>query len=95
MISILCCVAAYSCAPQRSVLEDRRKSREISLEAPNLIGDPMRHFNQKNRHEIKDNHRDIWATVLFSDAETFSELSRRGFYLVDMRGEVWTMRRAA
>ena len=55
----------------------------------------MRHFNRKNRHEIKDTYLGIWATVLSSDAETFSELSRRGFYLVDMRGEVWTMCRAA
>jgi len=55
----------------------------------------MRHFDRKNRHEIKDAYRDIWVTVLFSDSETFGELSRRGFYLVDMRGEVWTMCRAA
>jgi len=25
--------------------------------------------------------------------DTFSELSRNGFYLVEMRGDVWTMRR--
>ena len=55
----------------------------------------MRHFDQKNRHQIKDAYLGIWATVLFSDAETFSELSRCGFYLVDMSSEVWTMRRAA
>jgi hypothetical protein len=55
----------------------------------------MRHFDRKNRHEIKDAYRDIWATVLSSDAETFGELSRCGFYLVDMSSEVWTMCRAA
>ena len=55
----------------------------------------MRHFDRNNRHEIKDAYLGRWATVLFSDAETFGELSRRGFYLVDMRGEVWTMHRAA
>lgn len=55
----------------------------------------MRHFNQQNRHEIKDATVGQWATVLSSDSETFSELSRNGFYLVDMSGEVWTMRRAA
>jgi len=55
----------------------------------------MRHFNLQNRHEITDAKLCIWATVLSSDSETFSELSRNGFFLVDMSGEVWTMRRAA
>jgi len=55
----------------------------------------MRHFNPQNRHEIPDAKLCVWATVLSSDSETFSELSRNGFYLVDMSGEVWTMRRAA
>jgi len=55
----------------------------------------MRHFNQENRHEIKDARFGSWATVLSSDSETFSELSRNGFHLVDMSGEVWTLRRAA
>jgi len=55
----------------------------------------MRHFNWQNRHEIKDAHRGVWATVLSSDFETFGELSRNGFYLVDMSSDVWTMRRAA
>jgi len=55
----------------------------------------MRHFNQENRHEIKDAYLGIWATVLYTDAETFGELSRCGFYIVDMSAEVWTMRRAA
>ena len=53
----------------------------------------MRHFNQQNRHKIKDSASEIWATVLYTDFETFGELSRNGFYLVDMRGEIWTMRR--
>ena len=34
------CIAAFSCASQRSVLEDRRKSREISLEASNQLEFP-------------------------------------------------------
>ena len=54
----------------------------------------MQHFNWRNRHEIKDAYRSIWATVLSSDFETFGELSRNGFYLVDMRGDIWTMCRA-
>jgi hypothetical protein len=53
----------------------------------------MRHFNLQNRHEIKDAKPGTWATALFNDFETLSELSRNGFYLVEMSGEVWTMRR--
>ncbi len=53
----------------------------------------MRHFNPQNRHQIQDAKPGTWATVLSSDFETFSELSRRGFYLVDMGAELWTMRR--
>jgi hypothetical protein len=55
----------------------------------------MRHFNLQNLHEITDANPGMWATVLSSDSETFSELSRNRFHLVDMSGEVWTMRRAA
>ena len=55
----------------------------------------MRHFNRQNRHEIKDTSLGLWATVHASDAETFSELSRNGFHLVDMSGEIWTLRRTA
>ena len=53
----------------------------------------MRHFDHQTRHEIKATDGSLWATVLFTDFEAFSELSRRGFYLVDMSSEVWTMRR--
>jgi len=55
----------------------------------------MRHFNSKNRHQIKDLSLESWASVHASDAETFSELSRNGFHLVDMSGEIWILRRAA
>jgi hypothetical protein len=54
----------------------------------------MLHFNHNNRHKIIDATPGVWATVLFVDYETFSELSRNGFHLVDMSGEIWTMRRA-
>jgi hypothetical protein len=57
--------------------------------------DPMRHFTPQNRHEIRDAQPGTWATLLSSDFETFSELSRNGFYLVEMSGEVWTLRRCA
>jgi hypothetical protein len=53
----------------------------------------MRHFDLRNRHEIKDASFGMLATVLPDDYETFSELSRNGFHLVDMSGEVWTLRR--
>jgi hypothetical protein len=55
----------------------------------------MLHFDLQNRHAIKDMKPGAWATVHSSDFETFSELSRNGFHLVDMRGEVWAMRRGA
>ena len=55
----------------------------------------MRHFNSQNRHLIKDISIALWASVDASDAETFSELSRNGFHLVDMSGEIWILRRAA
>jgi hypothetical protein len=53
----------------------------------------MRHFNQQNRHQITDAMLCTQATVVSNDSETFSELSRNGFYLVDMSGRIWTMRR--
>jgi hypothetical protein len=53
----------------------------------------MQHFHAGNRHKIKDAPPNTWATVHFRDVVTRSELARRGFHLVDMSGEVWTMRR--
>jgi hypothetical protein len=35
---------------------------------------PVRHFDQQNRHEIRDTEGRLWATVLFTDFETFGEL---------------------
>ncbi|MBV8473350.1 MAG: hypothetical protein JO234_08020 [Hyphomicrobiales bacterium] len=55
----------------------------------------MRHFDHQNRHEIKDAAAGTLATVLARDTETFSALSRNGFHIVDMSGEVWTLRRSA
>ena len=66
---------------------------DVELDKP--AGEPMRHFNLNNRHEIKDATHGTVATVLSSDWETFSELSRYGFQLVDMSGQIWTMRRDA
>ncbi len=54
----------------------------------------MQHFDCGNLDQIRDSEPNTWATVHSSDVSTFSELVRRGFHLIDMSGEVWTMRRA-
>ena len=54
----------------------------------------MQHFHAGNLDKIKDTSPNAWATVHADDLVTFSELVRRGFHLVDMRGEIWTMRRS-
>ena len=54
----------------------------------------MQHFHAGNLHQIKDQPPNTWATVNARDAVTISELARRGFHLVDMSGDVWTMHRA-
>jgi hypothetical protein len=54
----------------------------------------MPHFHSGNIEKIKDVPPNTWATVHAEDFVTFSELVRRGFHLVDMRGEIWTVRRA-
>ena len=48
----------------------------------------MQHFSRQNRHEIRDTKPGTWATVLFGDLETLSELSRNGFYLVEMSSDL-------
>jgi len=53
----------------------------------------MQHFHVGNRHQIKDTAPNTWATVHCRDVVTMSELARRGFHLIDMSGEVWTMHR--
>ena len=55
---------------------------------------PMQHFHLGNRHQIKDTPPNTSATVHCRDVVTMSELARRGFHLIDMSGEVWTMHRA-
>jgi hypothetical protein len=54
----------------------------------------MRHFNLRNLEQIRDTAPQTWATVHCDDVATFSELARCGFHLVDMTGDIWTMRRA-
>ena len=53
----------------------------------------MQHFHVGNHHQIKDAPPNTWATVHCRDVVTMSELVRRGFHLIDMSGEVWTMHR--
>ena len=54
----------------------------------------MRHFNVQNLHQISDAKPGTRAAVAPDDTETLSELSRHGFHLVDMSGELWIFRRA-
>jgi hypothetical protein len=51
------------------------------------------HFHVGNLDRIKDAPPNARATVHRLDEMTMSELAHRGFHLVDMSGEVWTMRR--
>jgi hypothetical protein len=83
------------CGAAFRVTSAAQPSREVSLGAINVLEIHMRHFNLRNRHEIRDAKLGTWATLLSDDYETFSELSRNGFYLTNMRGEIWTMRRVA
>ena len=51
----------------------------------------MQHFHRGNLDQIHDLPPNTWVTVGANDVVTFSELTRRGFHFVDMRGELWTM----
>jgi len=52
------------------------------------------YFHAGNLDRIRDAPANASATVHRHDLTTMSELARRGFHLVDMSGEIWTMRRA-
>jgi hypothetical protein len=56
-------------------------------------GERSDYFHVGNLDRIKDAPPNASATVHRHDVLTMSELARRGFHLVDMSGEVWTMRR--
>jgi hypothetical protein len=51
-------------------------------------------FHAGNLDRIRDTPPNASATVHRNDVMTISELTRRGFHLIDMSGEIWTMRRA-
>jgi hypothetical protein len=55
----------------------------------------MQHFEAKDLDRIRDVEPNTWATVRADDAMTISALTRRGFHLVDMSGELWVMRLAS
>ncbi len=50
-------------------------------------------FHAGNLARIRDAPPNATAAVHRHDAVTMSELARRGFHLIDMSGEIWTMRR--
>lgn len=57
-------------------------------------GERSDYFHAGNLDRIRDAPPNASATVHRHDLMTMSELARRGFHLVDMSGEIWTMRRA-
>ena len=81
----LCSAAEAAMSPSPG--QGRTRSTATDTETP------MQHFHVGNRHQIKDAPPNTWATVHCRDVVTMSELARRGFHLIDMSGEVWTMRR--
>ena len=54
----------------------------------------MQHYDERNFDKIRDAQPNSLATVHANDASTLAELMRRGFHLIDMTGEVWTLCRA-
>jgi hypothetical protein len=57
-------------------------------------GDRPDYFHSGNLDRIRDALPNATARVHRLDATTMSELAHRGFHLIDMSGEIWTMRRA-
>jgi hypothetical protein len=81
----LCSAAEAAISPTRG--QGRSRSMATDTETS------MQHFHVGNRHQIKDAPPNTWATVHCRDVVTMSELARRGFHLIDMSGQVWTMHR--
>ncbi len=82
----LCDATSLAISPARGV-------RGETLDGDGQTETTMQHFHAGNRHKIKEAPPNTWATVHCRDVVTRSELARRGFHLIDMSGEVWTMRR--
>jgi hypothetical protein len=81
----LCSATEAAISPTRG--QGRTRSMTTDTETA------MQHFHVGNRHQIKDAPPNTWATVHCRDVVTMSELARRGFHLIDMSGQVWTMHR--
>jgi hypothetical protein len=81
----LCSAAEAAISPARG----QGRTRSIATDTETA----MQHFHVGNRHQIKDAPPNTWATVHCRDVVTMSELARRGFHLIDMSGQVWTMHR--
>jgi hypothetical protein len=82
------------CGAAKGAISPAPRSREDTLDGDGQTETPMQHFHAGNLDKIKDAPPNTWATVHRRDVVTLSELARRGFHLVDMSGEMWTMRRA-
>ena len=93
MTRILCMSSMKLCDAAESAMSPNSSQGRTRSTAPDTET-KMQHFDVGNRHQIKDAPPNTWATVHCRDVVTMSELARRGFHLVDMSGEVWTMRRA-
>jgi len=82
------------CGAAEGAMSPAPGSGEDALDGDEQMETPMQHFHAGNLDKIKDAPANTWATVDRRDAVTLSELARRGFHLVDMSGEVWTVHRA-
>ena len=82
------------CGAAKGAMSRAPGSGEDALDGDEQTETPMQHFHAGNLEKIKDAPPNTWATVNRRDAVTLSELARRGFHLIDMSGEVWTVHRA-
>jgi hypothetical protein len=82
------------CGAAEGAISRAPGSGEDALDGDEQTETPMQHFHAGNLEKIKDAPPNTWATVNRRDVLTLSELARRGFHLVDMSGEVWTVHRA-
>jgi hypothetical protein len=82
------------CDAAKTAISPAPRSREDPFDGGRQTETPMQHFHAGNLDKIKDAPPNTWATVHRRDVVTLSELARRGFHLVDMSGEMWTMHRA-
>jgi hypothetical protein len=82
------------CGAAEGAISRAPGSGEDALDGDEQTETPMQHFHAGNLDKIKDAPPNTWATVNRRDVLTLSELARRGFHLVDMSGEVWTVHRA-